>query len=176
MIQQIPRHWRQIAALQVEDEGLIAVVWLARDPDTDVTHLNDCCLFRREVLAVIAEGLNNRGRWVPVAWEKKAKAVADKLLERGCNMLPDPHDDTEAVAEVTTREIWERMRTGRFKVDRNMAEWLDEYRGFSRRDNRIPQGYPLMAATRTAMAQIGFAKRLAPRGRRPANYPTIAIV
>src|SRR3546814_4945820 len=112
----------------------------------------DCCVFRREVLAVIAEGLNARGRWIPVAWESALKDMADKLLDRGCNVLPEPVKDTDALAEVTSRDIEERMRSGRFKVDKRLAEWLDEFRAFSRRDAKVPRtGYPLMSATRHAV-------------------------
>src|SRR3546814_7216043 len=78
--------------------------------EADVVHMYDCCVFRREVLAVIAEGLNARGRWIPVAWESALKDMADKLLDRGCNVLPEPVKDTDALAEGTPRDIEESLR------------------------------------------------------------------
>ena len=82
----IEDHWQRIAGIHKKPNGEIAAVWLARDPDTDVVRVYDACLFKKEVLAVIAEGLNARGRWVPISWKDKELAAA--LDERGCNMSP----------------------------------------------------------------------------------------
>ena len=158
----------------MQDDGTMAAVWLAHDPDSDVLHLYDACLFRREVLAVIAEGLNARGRWIPVAWVHQE--VADELVNRGCNMLPDPSKETEAMAEVMSREIWERMRSGRFKVDKRLSEWLEEYRTFSRKDAKVPeQSHPLMAATRHAMGELAYARAEQAYRSATKNYPKISI-
>lgn len=173
----IEPEWLRIAGLHVQDDGEIAVVWMARNRTTDTLHLYDACLFKREVLAVIAEGLNARGRWIPVAWEKAGEDMADKLLDRGCNMLPEPAADGDPMAEVVARDIWERMRSGRFKVDKRLGEWLDELKGFQRKDGKVPKGaFPLMSATRHAVAMLEYARRQAPRGRKTANYPKVAIL
>lgn len=173
----IEADWRRIAAIHCQDEGEIAAVWLAHDKAADGVHLYDCAIFRREVLAVIAEGLNARGRWIPVAWEAGAKPIADKLLERGCNMLPDPLKETPAMAEVVSRDIWERMRTGRFKVEARLAEWLDEYKSFYRNETQVPlKSHPLMSATRHGVASLEWARRQHRKGRKPVNYPRVAII
>lgn len=173
----IAPEWRRICGLHVQDEGEIAAVWLAHDRIPDVLHAYDCAIFRREVMAVIGEGLNARGRWIPIAWEKTAKEVADKLLDRGCNMLPEAEKETQAVREVTSRDIWERMRTGRFKVDKRLSEWLDEYRAFYREDSQVPNtSHPLMSATRHAVAQLDYAKRQHAGKKRVGNFPRVAIV
>ena len=134
----IAPEWRRICGLHCLDDGTVAAAWIAHDKDTDLVHLYDACVFKREVLAVIAEGLNARGRWIPVAWAEKD--MAEKLLDRGCNMLPDPVVDTDTVAEVVSRDIWERMRSGRFKVDRRLKEWLDEFKAFDRQEGKVPRG------------------------------------
>lgn len=173
----IDEKWRRIAGIHVEDQGTIAAVWLARDSETDTVHLYDCAKFTREVLAVIGEGLNARGRWIPIAWENSAEEMSKKLLDRGCNMLPEPIKETEALAEVLSRDVWERMRTDRFKVDKRLAEWLDEYRAFYREDGQVPRtSHPLMSATRHAISQIEYARRQTQRGDKQVNYPTVTIV
>lgn len=173
----IAPEWRRICGLHVQDEGTIAAVWLAHDKSSDVVHAYDACLFQREVLAVIAEGLIARGRWIPIAWHKDAKDIADKLLDRGVNMLPEPSEDTAAMAEVLSRDVWERMRTGRFKVDKRLANWLDEHRGFNRQDSQVPrESFPLMSATRHAVAMLYYARRQAPRGRKSVNYPKVSMI
>ncbi len=164
--------WKRVAGIHIQDDGDLAAVWMALDGDSDVIHLYDCCVFKREVLAVIAEGMNARGRWIPVGWTNKE--LADKLLDRGCNMQPDPSDDSESMAEIISRDIWARMRSGRFKVDRRLKEWLDEYKTFNRQDSKVPRDtHPLMAATRHAIDQLQYAKAESTRSTK-INYPKLA--
>lgn len=166
--------WKRIAGAHILDDGTAAVVWMARDPDNDVVHVYDACVFRREVLAIIAEGLNARGRGIPVAWIDQG--FADKLLERGCNMLPEPADDTDSMRELISRDIWERMRTGRFKVDRRLKEWTDEYKTYDRDGENVPrETHPMMAATRYAISKLEFARAEQSHAQRRL-YPSIAMI
>lgn len=174
----VEEHWRRIAGLHVSDAGDLAVVWLAHDKTADVLHLFDCAIFRDQPPAVIAEGINARGRSTPIAWEKKAEPTRDMLFERGVNVI-DPLKEDDAVAEVWSREIWERMRTGRFKVASRLKEWLDEYKTFYRTDTAVPRdSHPLMAATRYAVAQLPWAQpvRRKTSGKKQVNYPKLAII
>lgn len=169
--------WRRIAGIHLEEDGTSGAVWLAHDKDMDVIHVHDACLFQREVLAVIAEGLIARGRWIPIAWPKHAKDFADHLLNRGCNMLPEPSDDTEAMAEVYALDIQERMRTGRFKADKRLQNWFSEFGSFYRADGKVPRSsHPLMSATRHAVAMLQYARRQGPLGKRRVNYPRISMI
>lgn len=173
----IAPEWRRIAGIHVQNDAEIGAVWLAHDKATDTIHVYDACLFKREVLAVIAEGLNARGRWIPVAWEAASKDFAEKLLERGCNTIPEGVHETDALAELMTRDISERMRTGRFKIDKRVAEWLVEFKSHRREDSKVPRtSSPLMSATRYAVASISYAKRQGPAGKAAANYPKVAIL
>ena len=150
---------KRIAGMHVCEDGSIAIVWLAHDSIVDEITLYDSCVFKREIPLVIAEGINARGRMIPIAWTHKQ--MADDLLNRGCKMLPDPAEDSDAMSEITWRDIWERMRTKRFKVVRRLKDWEDEARTFNREKNKIPKdSHPLMAATRIAVSQIKMAKRI----------------
>jgi hypothetical protein len=169
--------WKRIAGVDVEDAGLVACVWLGYDKISDVVTLYDCCKFNAEVLAVIAEGVNARGRWIPVAWNVTDKDFTVKLEERGCNMLYDGVTETPQLAELVSRDIWERMRTGRFKVDKRMAEWLSEFSLFHKDAGKIPtDGYPLMAATRNAVSQLAYAKRLQSPAKSTVKQRRIAMI
>ena len=171
----IEHHWPRIAGLHCQADGGIAAVWLAHDKDADCVHLYDSCLFRREVLAVVADGIKARGGWIPIAWANGGKDIVERLLERGLNTLTEPAKDSPALAEAASMEIWERMRSGRFKAARQLTEWLDEFQAFGRREGQVPlDGYPLMSATRHAASMLSWAMRKADRGRR--NYPETAIV
>jgi hypothetical protein len=163
--------WKRIAGLHMQDEGEIGVVWLAHDKETDCVHLYDACMFRKEVLPVICEGLNARGRWIPIAWQDKA--ISTKLSERGSRMLHDPEDD---MVEMTSRDIQERMRSGRFKVDKRLGEWLEEFRTYYQENAQIPKGFPLMTATRFAVANLKRARRQSAKKRNVKNYPRVAIL
>jgi hypothetical protein len=169
--------WRRISGVEVEDDGKVAAVWLGHDRLSDVVTLYDCCKFNAEVLAVIAEGLNVRGRWVPIAWNVKDDDFRLKLQSRGCNMVHDGMKETPQMAEMSSRDIEERMRTGRFKVDRRMAEWLAEFELFGKAGGKIPtSGYPLMAATRYAIGQLDLAKRLQQARKSKFNERRISMI
>ena len=92
-------------------------------------------------------------------------------------MIVEPIKDNEAIAEVTSLYIWERMRSGRFRVDKRLAEWTDEFKSYSRRGAKIPRdSHPLMAATRYAVAMIEYARPQSTRRRnRGMNYPEVRI-
>lgn len=137
--------------------GNVSGVWIAHDPDNDTVHLYDACNFKKEVLAVIAEGVNARGRWIPIGCTDSE--LSDQLLDRGCSTAPEKYDDSDSMAELISRDIWERMRSGRFKVEKRLKEWLDEFKTFNRESAKIPRdSHPLMAATRCAMAQLPYAR------------------
>lgn len=171
----IAPEWKRIAGLHSVDDGTLAVTWLAHDTTADVLHLYDATKFHREVWAVIVEGIKQRGGWIPLAWENDAKDVAEELLSRGVNTITEPVKDKDTLAEVTARDIWERMRSGRFKVGDHLSEWLAEYEKYHREGQKIPRDpYPLMTATRHAVARLDWARRKT-RGK-SVNYPKVATV
>ncbi len=173
----IPDTWQRIAGIHQMENGEIAAVWIARDPETDTVRVYDTCTFRGEDRnpIIVAEGINARGRWIPIAHD--SKALADELLDRGCNMEPEPCKDTPADVEVISGEINARMRTGRFKVDKRLADWIDERKTYFREDARVPtNAYPLMTATRHAMSQLEYAVAQTKRfGSKPV-YQKVAMV
>ncbi len=172
----IKPNWKRIAGIHSLEDGTLGAVWLAHDRDTDVVHVYDCALFKNEVLAVISEGLNARGRSIPVAWGPSAKELAQALLERGCQTLPEPVSDTPEMAEVLSREVDARLRSGRLKADKRLSEWLDEYRSFYREDSQIPRNsHPLMSATRFAIASLQFGRAEQSFSTAKLKYPKRAI-
>jgi hypothetical protein len=173
----IAPEWKRLCGIHVTEDGLLAAVWVAHDTQADVIHLYDCCVFRREVMAVIAEGMAARGRWIPIAWDSSAKDMTDKLLERGLSPLPDGYKYTDASAEMTARDVWERLRSGRLKVEKRLGEWQEEAKSYTRSDSKVPRGsHPLMAATHHAIARLDWAKRQAPKRGKNINFPKVPIL
>jgi hypothetical protein len=161
--------------MHVTKTGEIALVWLKRNTDTDHIHVYDCGLFKIEVLAVIAESINARGRWIPVAWSNEE--TQNNLLERGCRMLPEKSSDSDEMAEIVSRDLWERIRTKRITVDKTLKNWLEEAKGLERADGKIPQdSHPLMSATRIAMQQIKSAKSQQSRRTQKQQSRRVALV
>lgn len=164
--------WKRVAGLHVDDDGTVGVVWLAHDFDNNVVHVYDAAVFQQEVRAVMAEGIAARGRHYPVAVRKKDEAFGDDLRNAGINVIPEMCKDDEKMAEVISREIWQKIRTGQFRVERRVGEWLHEYNRYDRSGNKVPtEGFPLMAATRHAIEMLPYAKPEISRRRNKPNYP-----
>ena len=69
------------------------------------------------------------------------------------------------------------MRSGRFKVEKRLSEWRDEYKTFQRTGAKIPiETHPLMAATRHAVASMEYAKAKAVVKTKQTTYPQIAVI
>lgn len=171
--------WRRVAAIHLEEDGVMGAVWLAYDKEVDVVHVYDTCVFRDQarLWPVIEDGLNARGRWIPIAWHQSAKEVADKLLDRGCNILPEPAAESQAMAEVDNTEIFGRMNTDRIKVEKRLGDWLDELDRFQKKEGKIQvEDFPLMSATRHAINNLQYAKRKMPRQLQQRNYPVLSVV
>jgi len=166
---------KRIAGMHVCDNGDHAFVWLSHDSIVGEVTVYDSCIFKKEVAAVIAEGINARGRFIPIAWANKVHA--DSLLERGCRMIPEGVDQSNSMAEVLSREIWESMRRKSFKFDKRLKDWREEAETFQKDKDKIPTDtHPLMAATRNAVAKIKFAKRQQSRLAKRKEGRRVAVI
>jgi hypothetical protein len=173
-----------LAAIQVTSEGHIAAVWLAHTPRTDLVTLFDSCLFR-EPLNIVAEGLNARGRWVPIIWHRDHRTVADQLVNRSANMIPADYAVTGsgATAALMVRELEARIRAKRLVADATLATWREEYDQFRQTDAAAAptamEAFPHLLATGYAIARLDWAKRNpqgGPGGYRGPNAPRLNIV
>lgn len=167
---------KRVAGMHVTKSGDIALVWLAHDSTVDDVTVYDACIFKSEVPVVIAESINARGRWIPVAWAHEE--MQQSLLDRGCRMLPEASSDSDEMAEIVSRDIWERMRTKRLHADKRLRNWFEEAKTLEKSDNKIPRdSHPLMAATRIAISQLRYARRQQPKShRQKKNFVRMAIV
>ena len=173
----IKPHWKRVAGLHRQESGDVAAVWIALDPDSDTVHVYECSLYRGDDKnpIIVAEGLNARGRFIPIA--HNSKELAEKLTDRGCNMIPDECKEKPAETEVISSEISARMKSGRFRVEKRLAEWLDEYKSFYRTDAKVPTAsHPLMSATRHAIERIDWAKSLSSRKASQRHYAKVAMI
>lgn len=168
---------RWICGLHPQENGQVAAVWIAHDKDVDCLHLRDEFLSHRDLAVVQAEAVTKRGPWIPVAWPLEQKEFVDLLIEHGVNAVPAKYapKNVDAIAESVSLDIHERMETGRFKVDKRMKNWLEEYDTFQRQDSRVPKDtHPLQAATRHAVRMLDWACTKPKKVK--TNTPRLAIV
>ena len=88
------------------------------------------------------------------------EALKDQYENHGVNMLPfsaryDDYKGGGQAREPMTMEILERMRTGRFRVFRNLTDWFEEKRMLHRKDGKIvAERDDIESATRYAVMML----------------------
>lgn len=170
-----PTH-KRIAGMHVTETGDIAVVWMALDTDSDHAHIYDACVFSYgEPLPVIVDSILNRGRWIPLAWTHEE--IAEKLREKGVKTLHDKTSDSDEMAEVVSRDIWDRANSRRISYEKRLQNWANELKTLDRSKGKIPKdSHPLMAATRMALQNLKRAKRSQPKHLRRKSTRVVAII
>lgn len=178
----IPHHWPRICALDFGYDHPFAAVWLAFDPDNDVTYVTDCYRISEATPAVHVDAVKPRcggeTAWMPVAWphdghqhEKGSGIVLQRQYrDRGLNMLAqhaqhapeDTPDETKAIrqsVEAGVLAMLDDMNAGRFKVFSHLDDWFAEFRVYHRKDGKIVALYDdLISATRYGYMSKGFAE------------------
>jgi hypothetical protein len=164
----IARHWTQIVGIDFGIDHPFAAAHLAWDRDADILYVTKTYRQRGAVPAIHAAAIKPWGKWVPIAWPHdgliRDKGSGDQLAkqyrDQGLSMLVDraEHEEGGIGVEAGLYEILERMQTGRFKVFRSNAEWLEEFRFYHRKDGvLIKERDDLMSATRYAVMMKRFS-------------------
>lgn len=150
---EIPDHYRLICGIDFGWDHPAAAVWLAYDADADVIYMIGSWRQKNAGYVVHSSAIKQRGARIPVAWPhdgmNKKDQGAQKALplwhmyrQEGVNMLADSAryerevggpQPVEPIVDIMGR----RLETGGFKVFRNQNLWLEEYRGYHRKDGKI---------------------------------------
>jgi hypothetical protein len=131
---------------------------------------------KEQTPVVHAAAMKAKGTWIPVAWphdglqhDKGSGAmIANQYREQGVNMLKEKatHKPEKGKKEGTggygieagISDMLSRMQTGRLKVFRQLGDWLEEYRGYHRKDGLIVKEHDdLMSATRVGIMMLRFS-------------------
>lgn len=175
----VPEHWRQIIGMDFGWDHPTAAICLVHDVDADVIHVTKCYRQREQIPLYHAAAIRPWGLWIPVAWphdgnqndKGSGKQLSQMYRDLELQMLsehaqyPDKRGNS---VEDGIMEMLERMQTGRFKVDQNLAQWWEEFRMYHRKDGKVvKERDDLMSATRYAMMMLRFAcaTAAAPRPR-----------
>jgi phage terminase large subunit-like protein len=180
----IPDSFARIGAIDFGWDHPTAVVWTAVDLETDTIYVYDCVSQNKTTAATMAQTINTRDSWVPMAWPKDGLqsdkgsgiSLADQYRTAGVNMLHDwarnpiaPGDTSKGnnTIEPGIMDMLQRMETGRFKVFSHLEPWFQEFRSYHRKDGKIiAMKDDLMSATRYAV----ISKRYAVHGSKNNQY------
>lgn len=165
----IPAHWRLINGLDFGWDHPQAAAQIAYDADSDIVHLVRGKKARKTIPIEMAVIVKKWGIDVPTAWphdgyqhdKGSGKALADQYKDAGIAMLQDhaTHEAGGNGVEAAIMDMLERMRTGRFKVDRTILEFFEEFRLYHRKAGKIVKLHDdLISACRYALMMLRYAK------------------
>jgi phage terminase large subunit-like protein len=179
----VPPEWAKIWGIDFGIGHPFAAVLLAWDRETDTMHVLHCIRVTDQLPYQHAALMKPIGSGVPVSWphdghirdRNSGEPLSKSYSAHGLRMLEAhaTHADGKSIStEAGILEIYERMKTGRFKVAAHCTNWFEEFRGYCRKDNQIVKFKDdLMSATRMAVTARRFAKAvpLGPNAARGRN-------
>ena len=164
----IPAHYGQIGGIDFGINHPFGGVHVAWDREADVVYVTKAYRESDQTPPTHCAALRPWGRWLPWAWphdglnrEKgSGKPLSDIYAENGLEMV-DVHATHPAGGnslEASVMDIYARMTSGRFKVFRNLEQWLMEFRMYHRKDGKIvDKKDDLLSATRYAVMMLRYA-------------------
>lgn len=185
-IGEIPSNWQQIVGMDFGWDHPTAAVKLAYDPQADCIHVTNCYRQKEQTPLIHAAAIKPWAAGVPISWphdalqhDKRGDQFYAIYRDQGLEMLsehaqfPDKRGNS---VEAGLAEILQRMQTGRWKVDRTLQQWWEEFRIYHRK--RQPDGTSkivkerddLMDATRYAYMMLRYAQSGQTIRPRPDKY------
>jgi len=166
---EIPSHFAQINGLDFGWDHPQAAVNLAWDRDHDILHVTKTFRKRECTPVHAANTIGKWGKWIPTAWPHDGlqhdKGSGDELAtqyrDAGLNMLEEhaTHESGGNGVEAGIMEMTERMKDGRFRVNRYLSDWFEEYRMYHRENGIIvKERDDIMAASRYGVMMRRFAE------------------
>lgn len=165
----IPDSWPQIGGMDFGWDHPFGAVRLAWNRDIDCLYVAQD--FRQANLtpALAAIAMAAWDKWLPWAWphdglqhEKgSGEEIAEQYRKAKFDMLPERATflDGTSYVEPGILEMLERMQTGRWKVFRTCAYWIEEFRLYHRKDGLIQKiRDDVISASRYAMMMRRYAR------------------
>lgn len=171
----IPTGWPQIVGLDFGYNHPTAATRLAYDRDNDTVYVTAEYRKREETPVIHAAAIRAWGDWLPVAWphdgvhHDKGSGISLKqtYTKLGLKMLHEYatfHDGGYGV-ETGLLDMYDRMRTGRWKVMRHCQQWLAEKAQYHRKMNQETGRVQiwkvdddLISASRYGLMMLRFAR------------------
>jgi phage terminase large subunit-like protein len=164
----IPRHWPSIGGVDFGWDHPFGAVRCAWDRDNDCFYIVANYRQREATPIIHSAALREWGDWLPWAWphdglqhsKDSGEQLAEQYKRQKLNMLPEraTFDDGTNGVEAGVSDMLQRMQTGRWKVFRNCAEWIEEFRLYHRKDGKIvKERDDVISASRYALMMKRFA-------------------
>jgi phage terminase large subunit-like protein len=178
---EIPKGWKQIIGIDFGWDHPTAACRLVLDPTNDVIHVTSAYRQSEAVPLIHAAAIKPWGDWIPVAWphdalqhDKRGDQFKKTYSDLGLRMLSEHAqfaDKRGNSVEAGLMEILQRMQTGRWKVDRTLSQWWEEFRMYHRKDGQVvKERDDLMSATRYAYMMLRYALPEENAPKRPDRY------
>jgi len=166
----VPMHWKQIIGIDFGWDHPTAAVLLLYDEETDCIHIRAGYRQREATPLIHAAAIRPWGSWIPVAWphdgyqhdKGSGDQIARQYADLGLNMLSENStfgDKRGNGVEAGVMDMLDRMQTGRWKVDANLAQWWEEFRMYHRKEGKIVKEHDdLLCASRYALMMLRYAE------------------
>ena len=181
----IPAHWPRIGGMDFGWTHNFAACELAHDRDHDIVYLIRA--FRQKESTPIMHAATLRAwgalRW---AWPRDGRRqtlegagvpLMEQYRDQGLDMLWEhaQFEDKGVSVEAGLIAWLDRMKSGRFKVFRELNDFWDEFHLYHRRDCKVfAENDDLLCAVRYALMMLRFARTEASRNsfnRKEIEYP-----
>lgn len=178
---EIPKHWAQIGGMDFGYDHPFGAVRCAWDKDADTFYVISDYREREATPIIHAAAVKPWGEWLYWAWphdglqhdKGSGEQLAEQYRRQGLKLLPEraTFDDGTNGVEAGLSDMLQRMQTGRWKVFRSCAHWLEEFRLYHRKDGRVvKERDDVISASRYALMMKRMA-RAKPEPMKPRNGP-----
>jgi phage terminase large subunit-like protein len=166
----IPSHWPRIGGMDFGWTHAFAAAELAWDRDHDCVYLVRTFRQRESTPIMRASTLRAWGRDLRWAWPRDGRRqtlegagvpLMEQYREQGLGMMWEhsQFEDGGVSVEAGLMQWLDRMKSGRFKVFRELNDFFEEFRLYHRREGKVfAEGDDLLCAVRYALMMLRYAR------------------
>ena len=171
----IPDHWPRIGGLDFGFTHFFAACELAHDRDHDCVYLTKAFRQKETTPIIHAATLRTWGKHLRWAWPRDGRRqtlegagipLMEQYRDQGLDMLWEhsQFEDGSVSVEAGLMMWLDRMKTGRFKVFRELNDFWEEFSIYHRKDGKVvAERDDLLCAVRYALMMLRFARTEAAR-------------
>jgi len=171
----IPDHWPRIGGLDFGFTHFFAACELAHDRDHDCVYLIKAFRQKETTPIIHAATLRTWGKHLRWAWPRDGRRqtlegagipLMEQYRDQGLDMLWEhsQFEDGSVSVEAGLMMWLDRMKTGRFKVFRELNDFWEEFSIYHRKDGKVvAERDDLLCAVRYALMMLRFARTEAAR-------------
>ncbi len=186
----LPKWFRRINGVDFGIDHPGAGAFCALDPTGPGTfYVYDCYRARDQTPIYHAAAMKKHGDWIPNAWphdglerdKGSGEIIKNQYRRHGLRMLKEhAHDPDPKISnhvEPALIEMYEWMRTGRFKVFRTCSQWFEEKRLYHRKQGMLVKEHDdIISAGRYAFMMRRYATTQPEAAQIGSPAPTQPIV